>query len=227
MAAAVLDVRVKAAGVVLIDVAHTPAAPQEVKSLVGTCIDLRTDAKGISKKYETVVSAHCKQLFPPELYENTVCLNIHPGFNPETRGWFPQVWGILYGLKVGMTVHVIDGQLDHGAIIDRIEVPAHLWDTSESLYNRILDVEATWIGSNLIRIVNGEFSAYPMIEEGNLFKKADFSEQCKLDLHEVASFRQFYDRLRALSFKGFRNAYFVDPSSGRKVYVSLNVDPDF
>ena len=42
-------------------------------------------------EYDLIISLHCKQLFPSSLVEKVKCINIHPGLNPNNRGWFPQV----------------------------------------------------------------------------------------------------------------------------------------
>ncbi len=226
IAAAVLRVRDTAPSSIQIHVAHTPRAPDSVKALVNNCIDVQKAPLNTAENYDAIISAHCKQLFPVELVTRSRCFNIHPGFNPETRGWFPQVWGILRGLKVGMTVHVMDKELDHGPIIERREVPARIWDTSESLYTRILEVETRWLRENLLKLIESEVSTFPMEREGTLFSKADFHRLCRLDLDEMGTFKNFYDRLRALSFSGHRNAYFIDPITKRRVYLELRVEAD-
>lgn len=226
IAAAVLDARDTAPSSIQIHVAHTPRAPDSVKVLVKNCIDVKKDPLKIAESYDAIISAHCKQLFPAELVDHSRCFNIHPGYNPETRGWFPQVWGIVRGLKVGMTVHVMDRELDHGPIIERVEVPATIWDTSESLYARILEVETRWLRENLASLIESEVSTFPMEGDGMLFSKADFHQLCRLDLDEVGTFKNFYDRLRALSFSGHRNAYFIDPATKKKVYLELRIETD-
>lgn len=42
--------------------------------------------------YSLIISAHCKQIFPSNIVNNKLCINIHPGLNPYNRGWFPQVF---------------------------------------------------------------------------------------------------------------------------------------
>ncbi len=68
-------------------------------------------------KYILFISLHCKQIFPQRLTDNYRCINIHPGYNPYNRGWFPQVFSILNKNTAGVTIHEIDQELDHGPII--------------------------------------------------------------------------------------------------------------
>lgn len=45
--------------------------------------------------YDLFFSMHCKQIFPNELVLNHRCINIHPGYNPYNRGWYPHVFSII------------------------------------------------------------------------------------------------------------------------------------
>jgi len=91
--------------------------------------DITTSHLKIIEEHDLIISAHCKQLFPAPLVHARRCINIHPGLNPHNRGWYPQVFCMLNGLPLGATIHEIDDQLDHGPIIDQLEVPLYPWDT--------------------------------------------------------------------------------------------------
>ena len=211
----------------IVDLAHSPSALPAFASFAWSApIDLKREAAAVASRYELVVSAHCKQMFPPALLLATECVNIHPGYNPETRGWFPQVWAIIHGHRLGVTVHRMDDKLDHGPIIDRQEVPVAIWDTSYTAYQRVVGHEIDWLEANFRHLLTGDYTTFQMESEGNLFKKNDFERLCALDLEETATFRTFYDRLRALSFAGYSNAYFRDPATGRKVFLELKVTID-
>jgi methionyl-tRNA formyltransferase len=99
------------------------------------------DIDFILGNFDLVFSIHCKQIFPKELVNGLKCINIHPGYNPVNRGWYPQIFSILNDLPVGATIHEIDEALDHGGIIARALVPKYSYDTSKSLYDRILEKE--------------------------------------------------------------------------------------
>jgi len=208
-----------------VHVVCSPLAPPEVRRHVSGELDLVCDCKRILSCYDFLFSAHCRQIIPSNLYSAMPCVNIHPGCLPETRGWFPHVWSIIYGLPAGFTVHVVDGIIDHGSILYREEVNKTLLDTSESLYSRVLSAELSWIKDNFFRLVNGGFSPVPQSADGRVFSKADFDRACHIDLNETGSFRDFFDRLRALSHEGFKNAYVVDELSGDRVYLQVQLYP--
>ena len=115
--------------------------------------------------YDLFLSLHCKQLFPQELVERHLCINVHPGYNPYNRGWFPQVFSIMNGLPIGVTIHRMDAELDHGPILwhERLELRAD--DTSKDIYNRILAKELALIEQHLEELLTGNYTMTPMESE--------------------------------------------------------------
>ena len=66
-------------------------------------------------------------------------LNIHPSLLPSFPGLDAQKQAIEHGVKVsGCTVHFVDEDLDHGAIIVQRAVPVLDTDDDHSLAARIL-----------------------------------------------------------------------------------------
>lgn len=189
-------------------------------------INVRGEQDWILENFDLVLSAHCKQLFPPGLVKGVRCVNVHPGLNPHNRGWFPQVFSILNGLPLGATLHVIDEELDHGPIIGAKEVPVFAWDTSLTAYNRVQEAEVELLREWLPRIVAGRVETTVPAEQGNLNLKRDYDALLALDLDTVQPVGKTIDRLRALTHGAYRNAYFIDPATGKKVFVEIRLSPE-
>jgi phosphoribosylglycinamide formyltransferase-1 len=84
--------------------------------------------------------------------------NIHPSLLPSFKGLDAQRQAIEYGVKVtGCTVHFVDENLDHGAIIAQKTVEVFDDDTTESLAARILEHEHALYVEGLTRIVKRNF----------------------------------------------------------------------
>ena len=85
-------------------------------------------------------------------------LNIHPSLLPAFPGLDAQQQAFDYGVKVtGCTVHFVDDELDHGAIILQRAVPVLDTDDAHSLAARILAEEHVAYTEAIARVVSGEY----------------------------------------------------------------------
>lgn len=189
-------------------------------------IDVKKDTHYLINNYDVIISYHCLQIFPPELVNNKRCVNIHPGYLPYNRGWYPQIFSIIENTSLGATIHEIDCELDNGPIIDRVEVEKNIWDTSLSLYNKIIKAELLLFKNNYLSIIYNVYKTFTVEGNFKVHYKKDFDKLCTIDLNEVATFEEFYNKLRALSHGDFKNAFFLDKSSGKKVFLKLDVSLD-
>jgi dTDP-4-amino-4,6-dideoxyglucose formyltransferase len=185
-----------------------------------------TDVDEITRNYDLVFSMHCKQLFPAQLVNTVKCINVHPGYNPYNRGWYPQVFAIIHNLPTGATIHEMDEALDHGPIIDRALVEQTAYDDSLSLYNKILAMEISLLQKRLADIIYQRYETMAPGEEGQLFLKKDFNELLPFDLDSTMTGKMFINRLRALSHGDHKNAWFIDAATGKKIFIKLSLQPD-
>ncbi len=85
-------------------------------------------------------------------------LNIHPSLLPAFPGLDAQQQVFDHGVKVtGCTVHFVDDELDHGAIILQRSIPVLNDDDVHSLANRILVEEHIAYTEAIARVVSGEY----------------------------------------------------------------------
>jgi len=97
--------------------------------------------------YMRLLSPWFVQQFPRRI------LNIHPSLLPAFPGLEAQEQAFAYGVKIsGCTVHFVDEELDHGAIIVQQAVTVHDGDDEHTLAARILEQEHIAY-SEAIRIV--------------------------------------------------------------------------
>lgn len=188
-------------------------------------LDIKTRYKELLD-YDIIFSLHCKQLFPAELVKKVKCINVHPGFNPYNRGWFPQVFSILNKMKAGATIHLMDEQLDHGAILAQREIRIEKWDTSLSAYNKIQQAEVDLLDENLEKIIAGNYTAEQHTVEGNVNLKKDFNALCEIEMEKKVSMEEAIDYLRAMTHGDYMNAWFKDPATGKKIYVKITLQPE-
>jgi phosphoribosylglycinamide formyltransferase-1 len=86
--------------------------------------------------YMRLLSGDFVRAFPNKI------VNIHPSLLPSFKGLNAQKQAFDYGVKItGCTVHFVDEELDHGAIILQKAVEVTDNDTAESLAAKILAQE--------------------------------------------------------------------------------------
>tara|TARA_R110001583_G_scaffold71749_3_gene201743 strand:- start:1184 stop:1927 length:744 start_codon:yes stop_codon:yes gene_type:complete len=178
----------------------------------------------IISNFDLVFSIHSKQIFPIKLVGAVKCINVHPGYNPINRGWYPQVFAIINNLPTGATIHEIDEELDHGAIIARAFVNKTTTDTSETLYKKVVEKEIELLKCNIEGILKNNYNTTKPETEGNLFLKKDFNKLCKLNLEEKLTTKEFIDKLRALTHGNFKNAFYIDKETKQKVFVKIYLE---
>ena len=85
-------------------------------------------------------------------------LNIHPSLLPAFPGLEAQQQAFAYGVKVaGCTVHFVDEELDHGAIIVQKAVPVLDSDDEHTLAARILEQEHIAYSEAIAMVLQGKF----------------------------------------------------------------------
>jgi phosphoribosylglycinamide formyltransferase 1 len=85
-------------------------------------------------------------------------LNIHPSLLPAFPGLEAQEQAFAYGVRVtGCTVHFVDEELDHGAIVVQRAIPVLESDDAHSLAQRILVEEHHAYTEAIARVVSGEY----------------------------------------------------------------------
>jgi phosphoribosylglycinamide formyltransferase-1 len=102
--------------------------------------------------YMRLLSPWFVQQFPRRI------LNIHPSLLPAFPGLEAQEQAFAYGVKVsGCTVHFVDEELDHGAIIVQKSVAVLDGDDEHTLAARILEQEHIAYTEAINIVLRGDF----------------------------------------------------------------------
>jgi phosphoribosylglycinamide formyltransferase-1 len=102
--------------------------------------------------YMRLLSPWFVQRFPAKI------LNIHPSLLPAFAGLEAQHQAFAYGVRVsGCTVHFVDEELDHGAIIVQKTVPVLDSDDERTLAARILEQEHVAYTEAIRIVLEGKF----------------------------------------------------------------------
>lgn len=103
--------------------------------------------------YMRLLSPWFVQQFPQQI------LNIHPSLLPAFPGLEAQQQAVAYGVKVsGCTVHFVDEELDHGAIVVQKAVQVLENDDEQTLAGRILQQEHIAYTEAINIVLGGKFA---------------------------------------------------------------------
>ena len=120
---------------------------------------------------ELIVLAGYMRILTPvfiQAFKNKI-INVHPAILPSFIGAHGAADACQWGVKLsGCTVHFVDEEVDHGAIIAQAAVPVMDDDDASSLQKRIQTMEhrifpqvIQWIATNRIKIENRQIKLIP------------------------------------------------------------------
>jgi methionyl-tRNA formyltransferase len=173
---------------------------------------------------ELLVSVGFDHLVPPEILDvpSEGAINLHPSYLPHNRGKSPNVWPLVEGTPAGVTLHYMDAEFDTGDIIAQKQVEATFSDTGKTLHQRLEDAQFELFTDHWPEIESGDIEHTPQDDTAGAYHStADFIELCELDPEETVSVKTLLDRLRALTFPPFDNAYLdID---GERYYIDVEI----
>lgn len=133
---------------------------------------------------EAAVVASYGQILPQrvlDLYPKGM-INAHASLLPEYRGASPINAAIRDGRdKTGITVMLMDAQMDHGAILSKVEEPIKQDDTTATLTTRLAELGAKTLPSVLVDYFEGKIKPVEQEHEKATFVKILNREDGKLD----------------------------------------------
>lgn len=149
-------------------------------------------------------------------------INLHPALLPHNRGKSPNVWPLVEETPAGVTLHYMDESFDTGEIIAQRPVETGFADTGKQLHQRLEETQYDLFTDVWSTIEANEIETTP--QEGNAgtyHSVEDFQELCELDPNREVNLKELLDRLRALTFPPFNNAYIeID---GEKYYIDVEI----
>ena len=121
------------------------------REVVAALLDSKVDLICLAG-YMRLLSPWFVQQFPAKI------LNIHPSLLPAFPGLEAQQQAFAYGVRVsGCTVHLVDEELDHGAILVQKTVPVLDSDDERTLAARILEQEHIAYTEAINMVLQGKF----------------------------------------------------------------------
>lgn len=151
------------------------------------------------------VSVHFPRIFDQEAigrYEKIY--NLHPGFLPWGRGFFPMFWALWDNTPAGATLHEITRGLDAGPIVRQTRVDYTDADTWGTLFFRIREAEKDLFRVCWPLISSGQYpTATPQPPGGSYHSRKDFYRMKRWRDWSAQNSETVVKLVRCLTFPGF------------------------
>lgn len=196
---------------------------EEVMLLITTKEELQLIEQ---KKPDIIVSCGFRYKVPASILQVPPlgCVNIHSSYLPFNRGANPNVWSIIENTPAGATIHFMDDKFDTGPIIARRKVGVSLSDNAKDLYKKLEDAQVELFEETWTQIKQQKIKPIKQKKEaGTTHTHKDFKEMCQIELNKRYTGRELVNRLRALTFPPYDNAYLIE--KGKKFYLRLEIYP--
>lgn len=133
---------------------------------------------------DVIVVAAYGRILPPEVLEIPPhgCVNVHASLLPRYRGAAPVAAAILNGdRETGVTIMLMDEQMDHGPILAQRRTPIRPDDTQATLTQRLAHLGAELLVETLPRWVAGEIEARPQEHDKATYARMLKKEDGRID----------------------------------------------
>jgi methionyl-tRNA formyltransferase len=181
-----------------------PAIAETASARGFEVIESTANEAGVPKG-ETGLSVHYPVVFKPEfLSEYRAIYNLHPGYLPWGRGFYPVFWAIWEQTPAGATLHEVTSGIDEGPIVAQIQVNPGSSESGGDLHRRVRDAEKAIFRDYWPAIRDGKLlPSRPQGPGGTRHTRKEF-----LKLKQQAEWRSMRGEdiirlIRALTFDGF------------------------
>ena len=150
-------------------------------------------------------------------------LNMHPSLLPIGRGADPIPWGIIERQKHGVTLHLMDQNLDTGDIVFQKEITTDCTMNAGEIYEIAVSELFSVFSRLFVSWINDEIEPRPQ-------SKSPYSQHKSRDLdllkiindNEVGTFGDFVRRMQAISFSNGSLPKYMD-SEGKIWEITIKI----
>jgi len=174
---------------------------------------------------EVGFSIHYPRVFSPRfLVRYRKMYNLHPGYLPWGRGYYPVFWALWERVPAGATLHEITASIDGGPIVAQERVAYSAADTGGVLHGCVREAEHRLFLQYWPRVAAGEsLPSVPQAGTGTYHSKREFFELQKNAAWDSMSGPELVRLLRAMAFPGYPGLEIT--LAGRKFELRLEQLP--
>ncbi len=151
------------------------------------------------------LSVHYPRILkPPFLARYQKIYNVHPGYLPYGRGFYPVFWALWENTPAGATFHEINAGIDEGDIVKQIKVAYTETDTGGSLHARVRDAEKILLMEAWEKLTRGEtLRVFAQQGSGTYHSRREFFALKQNAAWKNFSAEELVKLARCLTFPGY------------------------
>lgn len=147
---------------------------------VGCTVDHSSSSSVDKYDYDLVISFGYAYILSKQVIANLSCpiFNLHMSYLPYNRGAHPNFWAHYDNTPCGVTIHLIDSDIDTGPIIAqrKSKFDEKSLTFSQTYFQLKEDLEDLFL-ENLYNLLNGIWKARPQKGKGTFHKKRDLPDK--------------------------------------------------
>lgn len=174
-----------------------------------------------------LLSINFPHIYPKEILEipSQDSINLHPGYLPHNRGWHTASWSILKENPFGITLHVMEPEIDAGDIIARRKFEVRPHETAGDLYDRLGKTELELFKQAWPDIADKSYDKRVQNDDlGSFHTKSDLEAIQEIQ-EEITDVGTFLRKLRALTTHRIEDAAYFE-QGGTKYRVQVDITPE-
>ena len=171
----------------------------------GSCVKYLKD-RSPKNGWDVFVVASYGKIIPEEVLSlpHKGTLNVHPSLLPKLRGSSPIEGAILNEEKTGVSIMLLDKEMDHGPILAQKEVPIQPWPPyAPELENTLAQEGGSLLAEILPRWINGSIEARDQDHSNATYTEKTRKEDAYINLTDAPELN--LKKIKAYS--GWPNAY--------------------
>lgn len=127
------------------------------------------------------------KIIPPTFLANRIFINAHPGLLPQNRGVDAFKWSIVNKWPIGVTLHIIDEQIDCGLILKRERIPIYPTDDIKTIATRNYELECDLLADFHLWLNNSGYQKWKVDSKKYPLSKNRISDSQNNNLNELFS----------------------------------------
>lgn len=150
-------------------------------------------------------------------------LNMHPSLLPYGRGKHAYYWSIVEGTPFGVTLHLIDAQIDEGKILFQKKLPVSIADTGELLYGKSVEANIALFKEAYSKIIS--LDLVPVIGtdvDGTFHWGREIESHSRIELDKDYRASDLINLIRGRTFMDGDSAYFFH--EGKKYLIKAVIE---